>query len=343
MKRRSTDNQNDGEMPVAPTHFSGTLQELFDGYAAKILLSPNAVAEFHNQLSQYLKSGDPLFLVRQVAGMTRGETLRTQSGHRVQATDNAPSWWVHRQLWLGIDTDFGPFIESVPYHFFKVARFDTVNTADWHVAHLFSAKDGNTEFQEWDATNLTRRMVRSLHPCNYFYIPKSRWHQYGGAPEVLSFFYERLAVMYGDIWDEFLELAEAAPIAQREDARHFRYEITPKQAPRKTEPARQPPSETSARPPTKVVGQDQEKSDGAGDGLLVAQYEYSRFCFKADVIEPLGWNDRFRIITPTGTFEMSKREFYDVFRNVVDSRSYRDAGIYHQAKAPRKAMQFLVD
>ena len=43
------------------------------------------------------------------------------------------------------------------------------------------------------------------------------------------------------------------------------------------------------------------------------------------------------------TYEMTKREFYDVFSNVVKINSYREVGIYHYAKTPAKTFQFIVN
>ena len=73
----------------------------------------------------------------------------------------------------------------------------------------------------------------------------------------------------------------------------------------------------------------------------IASYEFSRLGFKADVIEPLAAGDRFRIITPEGTFEMTKAEFYRDFANVVRSMSYRDRGLYHYPTTPEKALKYL--
>jgi hypothetical protein len=74
----------------------------------------------------------------------------------------------------------------------------------------------------------------------------------------------------------------------------------------------------------------------------VATYKFSRICFKRDVIEALGPNDSFRVETPIGTFQMSKTEFYRVFPNVVQSRSYSQDGIYHYRTLPRQAEQFRI-
>src|SRR4051812_13592113 len=47
----------------------------------------------------------------------------------------------------------------------------------------------------------------------------------------------------------------------------------------------------------------------------VATYEFSRLCFKRDVIESLAPNDPFRVITPTGAFQMTRADFHRVFSN----------------------------
>jgi hypothetical protein len=71
-------------------------------------------------------------------------------------------------------------------------------------------------------------------------------------------------------------------------------------------------------------------------------YKFSRLCFKADLIEPLGESDSFCVDTPEGPFLMTKREFYRFFSNVVQTRSYRDNRIYHYPRTPQKALPFLV-
>src|SRR5262249_46286006 len=71
-------------------------------------------------------------------------------------------------------------------------------------------------------------------------------------------------------------------------------------------------------------------------------YEFSRLCFKADIIEPLSDQESFRVITPGGTFQMTKADFYRDFANVVKSRSYREGGIYHYPTVPQKALRYRV-
>ena len=72
------------------------------------------------------------------------------------------------------------------------------------------------------------------------------------------------------------------------------------------------------------------------------RYSYSRLCFKANLIEPLRLADTFRVDTPDDSFQMSKAEFYNVFSNVVATKSYLERGLYHYPTVPRKALRFLV-
>lgn len=70
-------------------------------------------------------------------------------------------------------------------------------------------------------------------------------------------------------------------------------------------------------------------------------YESTRLYFKADLIEPLNWDDYFCVIVKDEVFKMTKREFYEVFSNVVKTRSYREDRIYHYPVTPKKAMKFI--
>ena len=76
--------------------------------------------------------------------------------------------------------------------------------------------------------------------------------------------------------------------------------------------------------------------------MKIVEYEFSRLCFKADVIEPLDNNDVFEVHTPDGCYRMTKGDFYRVFDNVPKTDSYRVGRIYHYPKPPEKADQFLM-
>jgi hypothetical protein len=73
------------------------------------------------------------------------------------------------------------------------------------------------------------------------------------------------------------------------------------------------------------------------------EYTAPRLRFLRDQIEPLLPNQSFRVVTPDGTFQMTKADFQRVFGNVSKSKAYREAGYYHYPKVPAKALEFLVD
>jgi hypothetical protein len=76
-------------------------------------------------------------------------------------------------------------------------------------------------------------------------------------------------------------------------------------------------------------------------GEVKASYKATRLLFKAAIIEALEPSDRFEIVTPDGTFEMSKADFYRVFPNVAKTRSYTETGVYHYPTVPQAALVFL--
>jgi hypothetical protein len=313
-------------IPRPPDAFEGSLRELHAGWAEKVLLASDVVEEFHHRLVAYLQAADPLFLVRMVRGTERGVTVRTVGGRRLRATDNAPSWWIHRELFarrLPARAAFDAFVEEAPTHMFRMPKGENVSIAGWHVAHIFDVKNGDVSFAAWDRTELVRRMIRNIHPCNYFFIPKQDWQRHGGDRRVISFFYDKLASKYQTIWAEFLTLAAADPQRTLDDVGEHRIVY---------------PTASAAKQTTVMATPGSVELDG-----LAARYSFSRLCFKANVIEPLAMSDRFCVVTPMGTFVFSKKEFYDVFPRVVLSASYRVNGQYHFPTPPARAMRFIVD
>ena len=69
-------------------------------------------------------------------------------------------------------------------------------------------------------------------------------------------------------------------------------------------------------------------------------YSFRRLCFKKSVIDSLGPDDIFRVDTPHGSFAMTKADFLRDFPNVINSESYKQAGLYHYPKVPRKAERY---
>lgn len=76
--------------------------------------------------------------------------------------------------------------------------------------------------------------------------------------------------------------------------------------------------------------------------MKTIHYSCTRLTFKRDEIEPLQVDDIITIETPTGTYKMTKKEFYDVFDNVIKTKSYKEKGIYNYPIVPEKTKQFLI-
>lgn len=72
------------------------------------------------------------------------------------------------------------------------------------------------------------------------------------------------------------------------------------------------------------------------------EYTSSRLCFKADLIEPLKDNDVFVVHTPNGTFKFIKADFYRVFSNIIETKSYQEGRLYSCKYPPKRSMQFLI-
>lgn len=198
----------------SPPEYAGTLEELFDRFIEPNLPSYRSVEQFHEDLCRYVERPDALLLVRQVRGMERREEYATANGTRLKATDNAPAWWVHYALHQGCHITPGAFahvVATMPAHLFEVARTmpTSASAVGWHIAHLFSVKDGQTNYQLWDRADAVARFIRNVHPCNYGLLPKADWQRWGADNRVLAYFCGRFAERYRSVWGEFLELGRA--------------------------------------------------------------------------------------------------------------------------------------
>lgn len=320
------------QMLPAPDHFSGTVEELVTNHVLQNLIASRAVEVFHELVTDYLERSDPLFLIRAIGETVRGQIYDTNRGSRFKATDNAPAWWIHFALFHEIDlpaASFASIIETLPTHFFEVASQipHSISSAGWHVAHIFPVKDRNTDYWDWDRKDLVRRCVRNIHPCNYFFIPKADWQLWGGNERLISYFARLYEAHYGSVWAEFLSLARADSSALAKVSGPIAYHI----------------GVPSLAPAATAFGQTAREPLNEGNGVDVIAYKSTRLAFKADVIEPLVPSARFRIITPVGTFEMSKAEFYSAFPRVVQSKSYNEGRLYHYPTVPGVAQRFRID
>jgi hypothetical protein len=76
----------------------------------------------------------------------------------------------------------------------------------------------------------------------------------------------------------------------------------------------------------------------------IIEYTSARLTFKKDEIESLRDHNiiRIHVTNDSTTYEMTKKDFYTVFSNVVSSKSYTEIGNYNYKKTPQKALQFMV-
>lgn len=300
-------------MTPSPATFEGTLDTLYAEYVEPNLPTPETVSYYHRLLVGYCRQKDPLFLLRKVRKMDVCSIYPTNTGYRIRATDNAPAWWMHFLTFHDTafsSADFTKEVVNAPASMPEVRkRFPkSINSARWYVAHIFRVKNGDTNYAEWDRSELTHRFLKSIHPCNHFYMPNVKPQEYGEDKRVIAYFAGRYSARYADVWPEFLQCIgqigfEAGNAVQ--DYGNLRITLSG---------------------PMPFVP----------EGTLTT-YQYSRVCFLAKYIEPLAPDQEFRMETPDGVFRMSKAQFQRDFANVVSSKSYRDNKIYH-TKTPMPAI-----
>jgi hypothetical protein len=158
-------------------------------------------------LREYLSDEDPLYIIRWLKEHKRGTIYRTGHNLRIWPTDNAPVWWTHALLHSEkvLPEDLGALIKEMPYDFHSVARHQTLNQAGYHAAHILSAKNGNTDWQNWTRAELARRMLVNIHPCNVFLVAKQEWQSNGGRPDIIAWITRAYLRRYGATMERFLE------------------------------------------------------------------------------------------------------------------------------------------
>lgn len=294
-----------------------SLDELFENYTKNLLINKEIMYEFHKKLMKYLQGDNAIYLLRQLKSLKRGKVIKNNFGYKIKPTDNSPAWWIHYKLFNKEFSNINNFINSIPCHMFEIKLKETINSAGWHAAHIFNAKDYNTDYSNWGKEELIKRTVRNIHPCNYFFIPKLNWQENGKNEEVISYFYYKYKNIYSDIWNDFEKIVN-------DKNYEFNYgrgeinlniclpKISDKKGKEDLEMDRNEPTITS-----------------------------TRLMFRSNVIEKLENDEYFRIeVRDKGIFRMTKGEFYNTFNNVVNSKSYSENGNYNYSVLPKKAMQY---
>lgn len=293
-----------------------TATELICGWQRQNPISHLQMQRFHDELLRYIEGPNATLFVRG-RPIDRRMTFNTENGLVIAPTDNSPAWWAHKMVSSPNSViDF----EQVPTHMFDTGRngFNAINRKGFYVAHIVAAKIGNPDFMRWSRDQAIARFICNIHPINHFYVPMDN-RQLGESPGVIRAAASLAEEMYGPTWNEFLELAG-------DSGRQYLANLDSK-------------SNQILMPKVKTTSFPVPVNADLGG---VFQYSSTRLHFKAKFIEPLEWHQVFRVITPFGTFEFTKRQFYDAFPKIVASESYRVAGNYHGANLHNKASAFLV-
>jgi hypothetical protein len=84
-------------------------------------------------------------------------------------------------------------------------------------------------------------------------------------------------------------------------------------------------------------------AESVNGACKVVEYTAARLRFVRSRIEELPPDGLLRIRVPShGVFELTREDFEADFRNVVESRSYQEAGYYHYATVPARALKYRV-
>ncbi|RWP11966.1 MAG: hypothetical protein EOR01_33435 [Mesorhizobium sp.] len=200
-----------------PSQFDGRFSEFYERFVEPNLPSADRVQAFDSLLRRHLSDNDPVHVVRFVRGQTRGTVYRSRQGWRILPTDNAPVWWTHALLHseTALSEDKAALFGTMPHHFFKVARFQTLNRAGYHAAHILSAKNRDTDWASWTRAELGRRMLVNIHPCNVFLVAKPEWRRNGGRSDIIAWVTRAYLRRYGATMERFL--ADGDPGASRKN------------------------------------------------------------------------------------------------------------------------------
>jgi hypothetical protein len=312
-----------------PARYDGRFSKFYERYVEPNLPSAGRVRAFDALLRQHLSDEDPVHVVRYVRGQTRGTICRTTDGWRVLPTDNAPVWWSHALLHSGavLPEDAAALFGAMPDHFFKVARFQTLNQAGYHAAHILAAKNGDTNWRSWTRDEVARRMLVNIHPCNVFLVAKPEWTRNGGRSEIIAWVTKAYLQRYGATMERFLAdgAPNAAPISEPADDPVYCYGAAAADGATQTEtgPSSRAPRQKSQRPePTGPVPAKRPvvRRDLVGKGVSLAiSLDGARYLLPHDAL--VTWAR--------------------AHTTALESASWKEQGVYSWPRASRAMMQFL--
>jgi hypothetical protein len=223
-------------MIAAPGSFEGSFSNFFARWVEPNLPSPLAVAEFDAQFRDYLEGPDPLYILRKLPRQKRGELCVTNQGARILPADNSPGWWLHaRLISAGDHPDAVTLFDRIPTHFFKASGLSTLNGAGFHLAHVIDVSDGNSRWEDWDRSEAAIRMLRNLHPCNWFLLAKPDWRTAGANPAIIAWVEYTYAKLYGEAFKAFRrDVGKSMPSSEAPPDPLYSYSLPPSPTPKQT-------------------------------------------------------------------------------------------------------------
>jgi hypothetical protein len=139
-----------------PSDFAGDFGTFFERFVEPNLPSVERVHQFDRLISEYIESANPAYIVRMVRGMNRDNVFSNVHHDQILGSDNSPGIWIHATL-MGtapIAAIADDFFKNVPRHMFRIPKIETLRSAGYHLAHIVSAKNGDTKWEDWSKREL---------------------------------------------------------------------------------------------------------------------------------------------------------------------------------------------
>lgn len=190
-----------------PSEFSGDFKDFFERFVEPNLPSVERVRLFDRLISEYLNAASPAYMVRMVRGMNRENVFSNIHHDRILGADNSPGIWLHAVLCGSqpISENAVELFERVPRHMFRIPKIENLRGAGYHLAHIISAKNGDTRWETWNKKELERRFLLNVHPCNLFLVAKADWRKNGGRSDIIDWIKSAYLERYGDLYASFVE------------------------------------------------------------------------------------------------------------------------------------------
>jgi len=189
----------------SPVEFDGSLEDFYNKFIEPNLPTPARVEMLDSIFDEYLSQLRPAFIVRMSKGMIRGQICSTTTDELILPGDNSPGWWLHARLLDGGPLgDANSFFNGIPTHIFEIGRLNTLNKAGYHLAHIINTGNGDTRWRDWDRTELRRRFLLNLHPCNWFLLARTGWREHSYRKDILDWIRWAYVDRYGATYLKFL-------------------------------------------------------------------------------------------------------------------------------------------